>query len=57
MKKGDPEFDAAMKVLTDKGKPAGRMQTWYCPTDKEFHVLVGKAGCATCHFYEIRVEP
>lgn len=50
------EFDEAMKALKDKGKPQARMQTWYCPEDKGFHVLVGKVGCATCHHYEIRVE-
>lgn len=51
-----PDFDAAMKALKDAGKPAARMQTWRCPEDKAFHVLVGKVGCGTCRFYEIRVE-
>jgi len=49
-------FDTAMKVLKEIGKAQGRMQTWYCPEDKAFHVLVGKVGCATCALYEVRVE-
>lgn len=56
------EFDEAMKVLKEKGKPQGRMQTWYCDEctrvsgKHTIHVLKGRAGCATCAEYEKRVE-
>jgi len=50
------EFEAVAKALKDKGKPQGRMQTWYCHEDKGFHNLLGKVGCGTCAFYEERVE-
>ena len=51
-----PDFEAVAKELKDKGKPAGRMQTWLCHEDKLSHVLVGKVGCGTCRHYEVRVE-
>ena len=57
-----PEFDAAMKALKEKGKPQGRMQTWFCAecsrvqSKNVFHVLVGRVGCGTCGHYEKRVE-
>lgn len=51
-----PEFEAAMKVLKDKGKPQARMQTWRCPEDGGFYVFTGKPGCVTCKYFEIRVE-
>jgi len=57
-----PEFDAAMKALQDKGKPAGRMMTWYCPEcstvagKPTFHVKTGRAGCTVCAHYEERIE-
>lgn len=50
------EFEATMKALKLEGKPAGRMQTWFCPEDKIFHVLTGTPDCTTCSFYESRVE-
>jgi hypothetical protein len=55
-------FDAAMKALRERGKSAGRMQTWRCDecskaqSKNVYYVLVGKVGCGTCHFYEERVE-
>lgn len=56
-----PEFEAAMKVLAEKGKPQGVMRTWYCDECSKaagkhvIHVEKGRAGCSTCPHYERRI--